>query len=149
MLLAARDRGLPMPACAFAISPWVDLTCENETFATKASTDPLLTRRSLREMGDAYIGAGNPRAPYASPIFADLRGLPPLLIHAGSEEVLLDDSRMLHERARSAGVDATLKVADRMIHVWHMFHAMLPEGAQAIREIADFVTDRWKPARNA
>jgi phosphinothricin tripeptide acetyl hydrolase len=149
MLLAARDQGLPMPACAFAISPWTDLTCEGETFETKKDVDPLLTRRSLKEMGDAYIASGNPRAPYASPLFADLKGLPPLLIHVGSEEVLLDDSRILHSRAKHAGVDSELKVADRMIHVWHMFHAMLPEGAAAIREIADFTTDRWRAATEA
>jgi acetyl esterase/lipase len=149
MLLAARDQGLPMPACAFAISPWTNLTCDGDTFETKKDVDPLLTRRSLKEMGDAYIANGNPRAPYASPLFADLRGLPPLLIHVGSEEVLLDDSRILHYRAKSAGVDADLKIADEMIHVWHMFHAMLPEGATAIREIADFVSGRWKAARDS
>jgi monoterpene epsilon-lactone hydrolase len=147
MLLAARDRGLPMPACAFAISPWTDLGCDGETFETKKNVDPLLTRRSLKEMGDAYIAAGNPRTPYASPLFADLKGLPPLLIHVGSEEVLLDDSRVLHKRAKFAGVDVELKIADDMIHVWHMFHAMLPEGAAAIREITDFVTARWTAAR--
>jgi len=149
MLLAARDRGLPMPACAFAISPWTDLCCEAETFETKKDADPLLTRRSLKEMGDAYIATGDPRAPYASPLFADLKGLPPLLIHVGSEEVLLDDSRVLHRRAKSAGVDVQLKIADDMIHVWHMFHAMLPEGAAAIREITGFVTGRWAPVRNS
>jgi acetyl esterase/lipase len=149
MLLAARDQGLPMPACAFAISPWTNLTCDGDTFETKKDVDPLLTRRSLKEMGDAYIANGNPRAPYASPLFADLRGLPPLLIHVGSEEVLLDDSRILHNRAKSAGVDADLKIADEMIHVWHMFHAMLPEGATAIREIADFVSGRWKTAHDS
>jgi phosphinothricin tripeptide acetyl hydrolase len=147
LLLAARDQGLPMPACAYAISPWTDLTCENQTFETKKDVDPLLTRRSLKEMGDAYIADGNPRAPYASPLFADLKGLPPLLIHVGSEEVLLDDARVLHSRARSAGVDSKLTIAPGMIHVWHMFHAMLPEGAAAIREIADFTTGRWKAAR--
>jgi acetyl esterase/lipase len=149
MLLAARDQGLPMPSCAFAISPWTNLTCEGETFETKNGADPLLTRRSLKEMGDAYIASGNPRAPYASPLFADLKGLPPLLIHVGSEEVLLDDSRILHKRAKSAGVDAELKIADEMIHVWHMFHTILPEGAAAIREIADFVSDRWQRPRNS
>ena len=147
MLLAARDQGLEMPACAFAISPWTDLTCEGDSFDAKASVDPLLTRRSLKEMGDAYIANGDARAPYASPLYADLRGLPPLLIHVGSDEVLLDDSTLLHRRATTAGVEATLNVADGMIHVWHMFHAMLPEGAAAIGEIAAFANTHWKPGR--
>jgi len=142
-LLAARDKGLAMPACAFAISPWTDLSCEARTFDTKAAVDPLLTRKSLKDMGDAYIANGDPRAPYASPNFGDLKGLPPLLIHVGSEEVLLDDSVVLHRRANAAGVDTKIKIAEPMIHVWHMFHAILPEGAAAIGEIADFVTDHW------
>lgn len=149
MLLAARDKGLAMPACAYAISPWNDLTCEARTFDTKADVDPLLTRKSLKDMGDAYIANGDPRTPYASPNFGDLKGLPPLLIHVGSEEVLLDDSVVLHRRAQAAGVDARIKIAEPMIHVWHMFHAILPEGAKAIGEIADFVTAHWQQARNA
>ena len=148
-LLAARDKGLAMPACAYAISPWTDLNCEARTFDTKAAVDPLLTRKSLKDMGDAYIAAGDPRAPYASPNFGDLKGLPPLLIHVGSEEVLLDDSVVLHRRAKAAGVDSTIRIAEPMIHVWHMFHAILPEGGAAIGEIVDFVTAHWKHARNA
>jgi acetyl esterase/lipase len=145
-LLAARDKGLAMPACAYAISPWTDLTCEARTFDTKASVDPLLTRKSLKDMGDAYIAGSDPRTPYASPNFGDLKGLPPLLIHVGSEEVLLDDSVVLHRRAEAAGVKTRIKIAEPMIHVWHMFHAILPEGAEAIGEIADFVTAHWKQA---
>lgn len=144
LLLAIRDKALPMPACAFAISPWTDLTCEATSFDTKAGVDPLLTRQALRQMAKAYLGASDPRAPYASPLFGDLRDLPPLLIHVGSEEVLLDDSLSLHRAARAAGVRSRIKVADRMIHVWHMFHAMLPEGAVAICEIAEFLEQHWK-----
>jgi monoterpene epsilon-lactone hydrolase len=143
-LLAARDNGMPMPSCAFAVSPWTDITCEARTFDTKAAVDPLLTRKSLKDMGDAYIADGDPRAPYASPNFADLRGLPPLLIHVGSEEVLLDDAVVLHRRARAAGMETHIKIAEPMIHVWHMFHAILPEGAEAIGEIADFANAHWK-----
>lgn len=147
LLLAARDKGLSMPACAFAISPWTDLTCSAATFETKADVDPLLTRRSLRDMAEAYLGDFDAETPYASPHFGNLSGLPPLLIHVGSEEVLLDDAQSLHRSARAAGVLSELKIADRMIHVWHMFHAMLPEGAAAIREIAEFLERHWRPAR--
>jgi len=144
MLLAARDAGLPMPSCAFAISPWTDLTCESASYDSKAAVDPLLTRNSLRQMADAYLAGSDPRLPYASPNFGDLKGLPPLLVHVGSEEVLLDDAVTLHRRALAADVPVKLRVAKDMIHVWHMFHAMLPEGAQAIAEIADFTTQHWR-----
>jgi acetyl esterase/lipase len=143
MLLAARDEGLAMPACAFAISPWVDMTCRAGSFATQASTDPMLTRRSLKEMAEAYLAGAAEEHPLASPLFGDLAGLPPLLVHVGSEEVLLDDSIGLHARATASGVDCDFAIWDGMIHVWHMFHALLPEGGRAICEIAAFTRKRW------
>ena len=85
------------------------------------------------------MGDADPRAPLASPIHADLRGLPPMLIQVGDEEVLLDDARLFAERARAAGVEAKLEVWDRMIHVWHWYWPMLDEGAQAIATIAAFM----------
>lgn len=144
LLLAARDAGLPMPACAFVISPWTDLTCTAETFDTRGSLDPLLTRRSLKEMGDAYLAGANAKNPLASPLFGDLSGLPPLLIQVGSDEVLLDDARLLDEHARSAGVSSEFEIWEGMIHVWHMFHPMLPEGASGIEKIAAFVQSHWR-----
>jgi acetyl esterase/lipase len=105
-LLAAKERKLAMPAAAFAISPWTDLTCSAATFDTLAHSDPLLTRRSLKEMGDAYLNGADAKTPLASPHFGDLKGLPPLLIHVGSEEVLLDDARELHSRAQAAACRA-------------------------------------------
>jgi len=142
-LIAARDAGLPMPASAVAISPWTDMTCTARSFDAKAGADPLLTRRSLAEMADAYLAGADPRTVLASPGFADLRGLPPLLIHVGSEEVLLDDAVGLHAAARRAGVDATIEVWNDMIHVWHMFHPALPEAAEAIDGIVRFVARHW------
>jgi acetyl esterase/lipase len=143
-LLAARDAGLPLPASAFAISPWTDVACTAASFDHKAEVDPLLTRRSLKEMGDAYLGDSDPRNPLASPHHGSLAGLPPLLIHVGSDEVLLDDARALHEHASAAGVTSTLEVWDGMIHVWHMFHPMLPEGDAAITAIVGFVKNHWR-----
>ncbi len=142
-LLAARARKLEMPSCAFAISPWVDLTCSASSFDTKAAVDPLLTRRSLKEMGDAYLDRADAHDPFASPLFGDLHGLPPLLIHAGSDEVLLDDATGLDSSARAAGVESELEIWDGMIHVWHMFHAMLPEGDAAIDRLASFTRSHW------
>jgi phosphinothricin tripeptide acetyl hydrolase len=93
-------------------------------------------------MAQAYLGATPPRTPLASPLFADLRGLPPLLIQVGGDEVLLDDATELADRAKAAGVDTTLEVWDRMIHVWHWFLPMLDEAQAAIDGIGRFVRVR-------
>jgi epsilon-lactone hydrolase len=137
-LLALREAGLPLPAAGVCISPWVDLTCSGASYASKAATDPIVKRAGVDEMARAYLGAADRRTPLASPLFADLRGLPPLLIHVGSEEVLLDDSVQLAERAKAAGVDTTLEVWDQMIHVWHWFLPLLDEAEQAVAAIGQF-----------
>jgi monoterpene epsilon-lactone hydrolase len=141
-LLAIRDRGLPRPAAGVCISPWVDLTCSGATYATKAAVDPIVTRQSVTMMAQAYAGAGDPKAPLLSPLYADLRGLPPLLVQVGSDEVLLDDALGLGERARAAGVDVTVEEWPAMIHVWHWFLPMLAEAERAIGVIGDFVRAR-------
>jgi acetyl esterase/lipase len=141
-LLALRERGLPLPAAGVCISPWVDLTFSGGSYATKAASDPIVTREGVTEMARAYVGQGDPRVPLVSPLFADLRGLPPLLIHVGSDEVLLDDAVQLAERAKAAGVDATLEIYERMIHVWHWFLPMLDEAQTAVETIGRFVRSR-------
>jgi epsilon-lactone hydrolase len=141
-LLAARDRGLPLPAAGVCISPWVDLTCSGATYATKAAVDPIVTRQSVNMMAEAYTGDCDPKAPLVSPLYADLRGLPPVLVHVGSDEVLLDDALGLAERARSAAVDVTLEEWPAMIHVWHWFLPMLAEAERAIGVIGRFVRAR-------
>ena len=144
VLVAAREHGLPMPAAAVALSPWVDMRCTATSFSTMAATDPLLTRRSLKEMADAYLAGQSPEAPLASPLLADLVSLPPLLIQAGSEEVLLDDATGLHRKALAEGVPAKLEIFNGMIHVFQMFHPMLEDGARAIANIARFVEENWR-----
>ncbi len=144
MLLAAREKGLELPACAFAISPWTDLSCAARTFDTCAKLDPMLARRVLKEMADAYLAGASAWKPLASPLLGDLRGLPPLLIHVGSDEVLLDDAQLLHSQAQAAGVASRLRVYAGMIHVWHMFHTALPEGEAAIDEIVAFAGSHWR-----
>ena len=141
-LLALRDRGRPLPAAGVCISPWVDLTCSGGSYASKAAVDPIVTRDSVSAMAKAYVGAGDPKAPLVSPLFADLRGLPPLLVHVGSDEVLLDDALGLAERARRAGVDVTVEEWPAMIHVWHWFQPMLAEAEQATARIGEFVRSR-------
>jgi phosphinothricin tripeptide acetyl hydrolase len=141
-LVALRDRGLPRPAAGVCISPWVDLTCSGASYATKAATDPIVTRDGVTAMAQAYVGQGDPKTPLASPLFADLRHLPPLLVQVGSEEVLLDDARGLGARARTAGVEVTVEEWPAMVHVWHWFLPMLDEAERAVGVIGDFVRAR-------
>jgi len=141
-LLALREARLPLPAGGVCISPWVDLTFSGASYRTRAAVDPIVTRPGIDEMARAYLGATAARAPLASPLFADLRGLPPLLIHVGSDEVLLDDAVQLADRAKAAGVDATLEVWDRMVHVWHWFLPMLDEAQSAVDGIGRFIRTR-------
>jgi len=141
-LLALLNARLPMPAAGVCISPWVDLTCRGESYRSKADVDPIVRSAGVSEMARAYLATTDPRSPLASPLFADLRGLPPLLIHVGSDEVLLDDAIGLAERAKAAGVDATLEQWDRMIHVWHWFLPMLDEAQAAVASIGSFVRAR-------
>jgi acetyl esterase/lipase len=146
-LIAARDQGLPMPAGAALLSPWSDLTCDTETYVTREASDPSIAPDGIREMAKIYLAGADPRNPLASPNFADLAGLPPLLIHVGSEEVLLHDARILAERARAAGVDVRFEVWDRMFHVWHAFYQMLEEGDAALRKVASFLGERFERAK--
>jgi acetyl esterase/lipase len=139
LLLAARTAGLPAPACAVVMSPWSDLRCEGDSYVALHGRDPLLTRDVLLEMARLYLGDADPSQARASPGLADLRGLPPLLIQVGSEEVLLDDARRLARRAKEAGVAVTLEEWPEMIHVWQMFGAGLPEAAQALDRIVQFI----------
>ncbi len=141
-LVALRDAGVPRPAGGVCISPWTDLTMSGASYRTHAQRDPIVSRPGIDDMARAYLGAASPRNPLASPLFADLRDLPPLLIHVGSDEVLLDDAVELADRAKAAGVDATLEVWDRMIHVWHWFLPMLDEAQAAIDAIGRFVRTR-------
>ena len=138
-LVSLRDAGDPLPAAAVCLSPWVDMEGTGDSMTTQAEADPMINREDVLEGARAYLNGAGPRTPLASPIHADLSGLPPLLIHVGTAEVLLDDSTRLAARARSAGVDVTLEPWDDMIHVFQFFAAMLPEAQQAIDRIGEFV----------
>lgn len=148
-LLKARDAGLPMPASAIGLSPWTDLTGASETYKSRADADPMITAAGITEIAGVYL-AGKPATdPLASPLLGDLKGLPPILIQVGDAEVLLDDSRSFEKKARAAGVDCSLQVWDRMIHVWHAFFPILPEGEQAIVQLGDFLKKTWHQAARA
>jgi acetyl esterase/lipase len=145
-LVSARDQGLPMPAAAVPISPWSDMTCTNDSYKTRAEADPMVAPGGIGKMAGLYLGGKDAKHPYASPNFASLQGLPPLLIHVGRDEVLLDDSIKLDAKAKTDGVSSTLEIWDDMIHVWHAFHPMLPEGKQAIVRVGEFLREKWAAA---
>jgi phosphinothricin tripeptide acetyl hydrolase len=136
--VAARDAGLPLPAGLHVISPWVNLTNASAAYAAKGSTDFIITQQGIDEFRAAYLGKTDPKTPLASPVFADLAGLPPLLIQVGSEEVLMSDSTTLAEAAGLARVDVTLRIWPDMIHIWPFF-AMLSAGSRAIAESSDWI----------
>jgi acetyl esterase/lipase len=148
-LVALKESGKPLPAAAVCISPWTDLALTGDSLRSKAAADPMITNDGITRVRDAYVGDSDPNVPLASPIYADLSGLPPLLIQVGENEVLLDDSTRLAERAKAAGVHATLEVWPEMIHVWHFFAAMLPEGQQAIDRIGEWARERLGAAVTA
>jgi acetyl esterase/lipase len=141
-LIAARQKGLAMPAGAAVISPWVDLTNSAPSFRIRAERDPMITRDTVDNLAAAYLAGQDAKSPLASPLYADLKGLPPLLIQVGSEEVLHDDASQLYERALDAGVEATLESWGEMIHVWHIFHPMLARGREAVERIGQFLRSR-------
>jgi monoterpene epsilon-lactone hydrolase len=139
LMVAARERGLAPPACGWCISPWVDLECSGQSMTTKAEIDPLISKPYLMEMAAAYLHGENARAPLVSPMCADLRGLPPLLIQVGSSETLLDDSIRLAGVAGAAEVPVTLEIWPEMIHAWPLFHQELAAGRRAIEHAAQFI----------
>ncbi len=141
LLLAVRDAGLPLPAAGICISPWTDMTSSGASYRERASVDPLVTMTGLSRYRDAYLREADRRTAYASPGHADLKGLPPLLIQVGGDEILLDDARLLADNARAAKVETRLEVWPGMIHVWHWYFPMLDEGERANAAIAQFMRD--------
>ena len=138
-LVALRDAGVPLPAAAVCLSPWIDLEGRGDSVTTKAAADPLVHKDMLLQLGAWYLAGADPHTPLAAPLYADLRHLPPLLIQVGTAEILLDDATRLAEKATAAGVKVTLEPWEDMIHVWQLFASMLPEGQQAIERIGVFV----------
>jgi epsilon-lactone hydrolase len=137
LLVRARDEGLPLPACFVGMSPWMDLAATGESMRELAAVDPWLTAELVVPAARAYAGEAALDDPRVSPLYADLHGLPPMLVHVGGDEILLDDAVRFVERARAAGVDASV---GRFEGLWHVFHAFpVPEARQALREIGGFI----------
>ena len=138
-LVAIRDAKLASPAAGVCLSPWIDLEGIGDSMKSKAAADPMVQREGLVEMAAHYLNGQDARTPLAAPLYADLAGLPPLLVQVGTAETLLDDSTRLAERARKAGVKVTLEAHEDMIHVFQVFAPMLDEAQQAIDKIGEFV----------
>jgi len=140
-LVALREAGEPLPAGAVCISPWTDLALTGGSMQSKESADPILAAEDLDRYAGYYAGAYERSWPLLSPFYADLRGLPPLLIQVGTEEILLDDAVCFAEKARQAGVDVTLEPWEGMFHVFQMV-SPLPEAREAVERIAEFALQR-------
>jgi monoterpene epsilon-lactone hydrolase len=138
-LLALEEAGDELPAGGVCMSPVTDHTKSGESMRTKVDLDPMVHPTSSTANSNRYLGGADARTPLASPLYADLKGLPPLLILVGTSEVLLDDSTRFAERAKAAGVSVELEVWDEMIHIWPYFAAILPEARQAIDRMGAFI----------
>jgi acetyl esterase/lipase len=138
-LVNARDHGLPLPAAALVMSPYVDLTLAGTTMETRRDADPLLSREALQARVGDYTSGQDAALGLISPLFADLAGLPPLIIQAGTHEVLLDDALRLAERAAAADVEVTLDITPGVPHVFQAYHAILDEAAEALDRAGQFL----------
>jgi monoterpene epsilon-lactone hydrolase len=142
-LVKLRDAGAPLPAGAFLLSPWSDLTVSAPSIETNAPVDPLGSAFFLRRAAGHYLGGAEPAHPLASPLYANLAGLPPLLIHAGGDEILLGDATRLAERASAQGVPVELRVWAELWHVFHAWAPELPEANEAIDAIGAWLRRLW------
>ncbi|MGO4298720.1 alpha/beta hydrolase [Leifsonia sp. RAF41] len=138
LLLALKDSGLPMPASAVLVSPWTNLALTGRSVSTRGILDPALSEDALRARADQYAGPAALTDPRISPTFGDLTGLPPLLIQAGSNEILLDDALEFGVAAAAQEVDVTIQITGGVPHVFPAFFAVLDEGSRALDEIARF-----------
>jgi len=140
LITRLRDARADLPACAWLISPWMDLTMSGSTLATKDAVDPIIHKDYLEELAAAYVDAGIDRKdPRASPLYADLRSFPPTLIQVGSAEVLLEDATRFAAAAGAADVPMTLEIWPHMIHAWHLWNARLEPGRRALVNAGAFI----------
>ena len=139
LLLALRAAGTPLPAAAALFSPWTDLAATGESIRTNARRCAMFNGEDIGPSARYYLGTADPRNPLASPLYADLSGLPPLLIHVGADECLRDDSKRVAEKARAAGVPVELKIWPVVPHAWQLAHQILPEARQSLHETSEFL----------
>jgi monoterpene epsilon-lactone hydrolase len=145
MVLKARDEGLPVPAGIMPLSPWYDMEGKGASLDGNAAVDVLVQREILMGMAATFLGDGSPSDPLANPLYAELAGLPPVLIQVGGDETLLDDSHRFADRARAAGVDVTVEVYPEMQHVFHFLAGRAPEADEAMAQLGAWARDRLSP----
>ena len=141
-LVNLRDLKLGLPACAVAISPWVDLEGLGNSLTTRSKQDPMVQKDGLLWMARMYLNGKDAKSPLAAPLHADLKGLPPTLIQVGTAETLLDDSIRIAEKMHAAGVDARLAIWPNMLHVFPLFAPVLSEGRDGCIEIGNFIRSK-------
>lgn len=139
LLTQARDEGLPLPACAVCFSPWTDLTAGGGSIKKNDGRCPMFTPENIDDFAAAYLGDASPLEPLASPVYNDLHGLPPLLFHVGSTELLLDDSRRVHIAVEEVGGSSKLVIVDDVSHGWQMLAGLVPEAGESLEETAQFI----------
>lgn len=139
LMLALRAAGTPLPAAAALFSPWTDLAATGESLRTNARRCAMFNGEDIGPSARYYLGNADPRNPLASPLYADLSALPPLLIHVGADECLRDDSTRVAEKARAAGVTVELKIWPVVPHAWQLALQILPEARQSLRESSEFL----------
>jgi monoterpene epsilon-lactone hydrolase len=139
MLISLRDSNIPLPAAGVCLSPWTDLAFSGESWKSKAAVDLIIYAYKELAFAGMYLGGLDAKTPLASPLYADLKGLPPLLVQVGTDEVLLSDSTRLVDKAKQAGVDAVLDEWEKMQHVWQFAASFIPEGRRAIERMGEFI----------
>jgi acetyl esterase/lipase len=137
--MTLRDAGDPLPAGAVLFSPWTDLAASGASIVANNKSDPMFEGGRIAELARIYLGETPAENPLASPLYGDLRGLPPLFIQASDSEVLLDDSARLAEKAEKAGVSVSFRTWHKLPHVWQFFAPFLPEARAALDDAAEFV----------
>jgi acetyl esterase/lipase len=141
-LLRLRDAGLPFPTCGVCFSPWTDLAGTGESLQLNDGRCAMFHPATIHEFARAYLGDASPRDPFASPLYADLGGLPPLLLQVGSTELLLDDARRVDQKIRDAGGVSRLEIFDDVMHGWTMLDGFMPEARVALQQAATFINQR-------
>ncbi len=142
LLLRLRDSGLPLPACAACFSPWSDLAGTGDSVRANADLCAMFYPKNIAEFAAAYLGEASALNPHVSPVFADFSDLPPVLFQVGSTEVLLDDSRRIHEKIQACGGASRLEIYDDVFHCWQMLDGFVPEARAALRQAAEFIRRR-------
>ncbi|HLL70665.1 MAG TPA: alpha/beta hydrolase [Pyrinomonadaceae bacterium] len=145
-LLRVRDAGLPLPACAVCFSPWTDLAGTGESRLGNDGRCAMFRPENTEAFASVYLAGASPQDSYASPVYADLRGLPPLLLQVGSTELLLDDSRRVHDKIRAAGGTSRLEIYEDVAHCWQMLDGLVPEARRALRQAASFILEHLLPS---